>query len=522
MTQRDGRPTPDYSPPILSSEDLLARYGQGERDFSGITLNECTLMGVQLPQINLSHASLNIVNLSTANLSQSNLRRASLNVSRLSSTNFSHACMQGANINVANLIRAILVGADLSEASMIRTELLRADLSSANLQGADLTEADLREARLRWVNLQGGILNEADLRKANLTGVNLSGAQLHSANLTEAVLMGALLQGAEMRHCNLVKADLRGANLRGANLRWADLSGANLQEADLTDAKLSGAVLLGADLQGATLINTILVHADLTGVRLQQAYCLGGDFSGATLTGARLHGTLCQNLTVTDVVCRWIDLSPQGDQSQVQTFEPGQDLRALVNRQPPQVVLTLDTAMTLQDQAYLIECYGKLGQALPWFHRPPNVEVARRRTVLTFPVGQVRLLLAIAFLTTWPFQEGQALRPILIELASLPLEAAPARLQEKLLKTLEVTLAWVDETLAPFAPPAIAEEFLQAAIQIKVTHGDRQEMMLYHSPRFGVRHFPQEGNTPVTWHRLDMAPPPATYHTFLAALQQET
>jgi len=70
---------------------LLQKYAQGERDFSGISLNECTLSGAKLPQIILRGADLKVVNLSTANLCQSDLQGAVLNVSRLSGANLSQA-----------------------------------------------------------------------------------------------------------------------------------------------------------------------------------------------------------------------------------------------------------------------------------------------------------------------------------------------------------------------------------------------------------------------------------------------
>ncbi|MDA0674644.1 MAG: pentapeptide repeat-containing protein, partial [Cyanobacteria bacterium] len=106
-------------PDTLTPAELLARYDQGERDFSKVLLNECNLAGAQLPRIVLRQASLNIVNLSTANLSHGDLEGASLNVSRFSGANLSQARMCHVQLNVANLIRAILVGADLTEASMI-------------------------------------------------------------------------------------------------------------------------------------------------------------------------------------------------------------------------------------------------------------------------------------------------------------------------------------------------------------------------------------------------------------------
>lgn len=505
----------------LTPEKLLDRYAEGERNFTGATLNECNLAGAQIPHIILRQANLNIANLSTANLSHSDFQQASLNVSRFSGANLSQACLRQAQINVANMIRAVLVGADLSEASLIRSELLRADLSNANLNRANLTEADLRETRFRWAKLREATLNQGDLRKSNLMGANLEGAQLHAAHLGEAVLSSAVLQRAELRHANLVKADLRGANLRGANLRWADLSGAILHEADLTDAKLSGAILIGADLRGATLVNTTLVHADLSNACLQHAYCIGSDWSGATLTGVRLHGAICHNLVVTETTCDWIDLSPQGDQSDIHHFAHGDAIQTFFNRHPPQVQVVIDVAMTQGAHAQLAAAYGMLSEGVSWFKHPPNVEINRRRTVLTFQTEAEVTLMAIAFLAVWPFQDHRALRTSLLELVTTELSPLPPA-HGQILSTLEATLSQVDSLGGIDLRQQLEESpFFAAPLQVKLTNGSGQGLDLYHNPRFGVRNFPLDPSRIPQPTQLTAVPPLEDYRAFVDGFQPE-
>lgn len=510
-------------PDTLTPAELLARYDQGERDFSKVLLNECNLAGAQLPRIVLRQASLNIVNLSTANLSHGDLEGASLNVSRFSGANLSQARMCHVQLNVANLIRAILVGADLTEASMIRAELLRADLSNANLHRANLSESDLREARLRWTRLTGANLSQSDLRKSNLLGANLEEAQLYAAQMQESVLSGAVLQRAELRHAHMVRADLSGANLRGANLRWADLSGANLQEADLTDAKLSGANLVGAQLDGATLVNTTLVHTDLSRTSLQRVYCVGSDLSGATLTGALLSGATCYDLVTTETICEWVDLSPNGDQSQRQVFHHATDIQAFFNRRPPQVQVVIDVAMTQGAHASLTQTYHRLAEHLTWFVRPPDVEISHRRTVLTFKADRETTLMAIAFLATWPFKDCKAVRTALLGFVTAEKTApAPAAVPtQTILSCLEAAIATVDGLdLRQQRQELEQSSFFNAPIQVKLTNTAGQSLELYHNPRFGVRNFPPaQGMFPVQ-PRQDPFPHLEDYQSFVAGFRE--
>ncbi len=486
---------------VKTAADLLQQYAQGERNFAGVVLNECTLSGAKLPHIILKQASLKVVNLSTANLSHSNLQQATLNVSRLSGANLSQAQLQYAQLNVANLIRAVLVGADLSHASMIRAELLRADLSNANLTGVNLQEADLREARLRWAVLEKANLSQSNLRNSSLLGANLSGAQLHSVNLESANLSGAVLVKTELRHANLRSADLSSANLRGANLRWADLSGANLQDADLTEAKLSGANLTGARLSGVTLENTTLVHADLSRTDLQHMYCVGSDLSGAILTGAHLFGAICYDVKTMETVCDWIDLSPQGDQSQVRRFYDAVTIHRYLNRRPPQVKVVVDTALTQAAHASLAAAYGHMAQVVPTFSRPPNIEMTHRRTLLTFMPEAEAELSAIACLAALPFSDGTMVRNILADLITEgAARSQRSALQDAAHEHLYAAIAALDaHDWQPLHEKLARQPFFSAPLQVQLSNMRGQVLELYQNSRFGVRNLPlkEDGIFPV-------------------------
>ena len=473
---------------------LLKKYAEGERDFSDIILNECTLSGAKIPHIILQRACLKVVNLSTANLSHANLQQAILNVSRLSGANLSRSQLQQAQLNVANLIRAVLVGADLTAASLIRAELLRADLSNATLSHANLQEADLREARLRWARLDRANLSQCNLRNSSLLGADLTAAQLYSVSLEGANLSGAVLIEAELRHANLQSANLSGANLRGVNLRWADLSGANLQEADLTDAKLSGANLMGAQLTGATLENTTLVHADLSRTNLQKMYCVGSDLSGATLTGALVHGASCYDLQTADTVCEWLDVGPQGDHSQLRHFQSAAEIHTFLNHRPPQVQLVVDVALNHTAHRFLAEAYEYIGRTVLAFDRPPEIEINHRRTTLTFVAQAETMLLAIAYLATWPFQDSKAVTATLSDLITQGLER-PQRLptQDQAHEHLyDVMQSLERQELQALRQDLHEHPFFAAPLQAKLANAGGQALELYHNPRFGIRNLPPD------------------------------
>ncbi|HEY9737579.1 MAG TPA: pentapeptide repeat-containing protein [Trichocoleus sp.] len=490
----------------MNGQELLGKYAQGLRDFAGISLNECSLIGASLPQINLQNASLNVANLSSANLSYADLSGAQLNVTRLSGANLSQAKLRGSKLNVANLIRVILIGADLEEASLIRAEMVRAVLTQGRLVAANFSEADLREAHLDRADLRRANLTRADLRGSVLAGANLSQAILNGVDASRANFNGAVLKEVELRQGNLSQADLRGTNLKGANLRWADLSGANLSDADLTDAKLSGANLTGANLEGANLINTLLVHADLTHANLMQAACVGADLSGATLTGAKLFGAVRYGLTLSaETICEWIDLGPNGDQSRVARFASFEELDRFFNRSPAQVRVVTDSPLSSAAHQVLAAIGYQLSTLSPLFESPPSLEVSSRKTVQTYTVAQDMLLPALAYGAVLPFQDREAAQQIVRDClkqvqehgATQPEDGMARPMLSPMSGALTITaqrLGAIASSLpqlrAVSADPtvlAMVEAFFQAPIQVELINSSNQRLELYQNPRFGVR-----------------------------------
>lgn len=400
---------------LVKIYNLVKKYKEGERNFTGINLNEANLSRINLSQANLSDASLCVTNLSGANLSGINLSRANLNVGRLSQANLTGANLSRATLNVANLVRADLSDAILVETLAIRSELIRARLNNANLTKANLNGADLREARVGQANFSQANLSGANLRGVSGASTNLQRADLRRANLVKANLPKADFSHAEMRQTNLTYADLRQANLSGANLRWADLRGANLLGADLSGANLSGANLSGANLSRATLAKASLVHVDLTQANLIKADWMGADISGATLTGAKLYEVPRFNLKAEDITCEWVDLSANGDHTEVYQFNP-ETLKKFFNQVLPTVQVIVDAPLDLEANLVLAETYHHIAKEYPLLTHPPSIDTDLRRTVITFRIDREEYLFSMGCLAIFPFDDASKTQKNIVSL----------------------------------------------------------------------------------------------------------
>lgn len=483
----------------MQAEEILKKYSDGERNFSGINITEVNLSRANLAGINFSEATLSIANLSGANLSEANLTGAKLNVAKMSGANLTQAKFNGAILNVANLVRANLKGAEMIQVALIRAEMIRAEMTGANLQEANLSGADLREAQLKEVNLSGANLSEADMRGCSLVGANLQHATLSATDLSRSDLSGADLSDTELRHANLSRVNLNGANLRGANLRWADLSGANLRWADLSDAKLSGANLLGADLTNSTLTNASFVHADLTQANLIRVDWVGADLSGATLTGAKLFAVARYDLKTEGISCEWVDLSAHGDRSKIYRFTPEQ-AKKFFNQTPPTVRIIVDEPNDPEANLALANTYYQIYQQCHnvW-HYSPSIEVGFRRTQIIFKLDSDEQIFPTAYLAVLPFENARETQGNIVRLMkmlqgyaikshSLEVLKQIKQLSRALSQTMQMTQELKLEL--PKTSEGMKLNFLQAPIQVKITNSSDRTLEIYQDSNFGQRLIP--------------------------------
>ena len=466
----------------MKAEDVLKQYAAGSREFSALDLREINLGGANLSGADLSGADLSVANLAGANLSHADLSQTNLSVTKLNGANLSNAKLNGAKLSAANLTMADLREAKLVQAELIKAELTRSDLSGADLRGANLSNADLRDAKLRYANLSQTNLSRADLRHAILTEANLEQANLTSSDLSSTDLTGVDLNHAELRQTNLSRANLQGANLSGANLRWADLSG----------AKLSGANLTGADLSHATLLNATLVHVDLTRANLANADWSGADLSGSTMTGIKLHGVSPFGIKTTGATCRWLDLSQNGDQSQIYTFAT-ESCQEYFNEMPPIVEVVIDARLDTDANCALAVTYQQVARQCGFLAPPPEIEVHLRRTTLTFRLERDEQLLIAAYVAIFPFEDNkmtqQTLMDLLHQIPTQKLSQDAGKIQQfqQLVTVLSQQVQQVNAVkLLQSIPIALKKmTFFQAPTKTILVNSNNQRLTLYHNPKFG-------------------------------------
>ena len=494
----------------MNVREIIKKYAAGERDFCGLNLSELNLSTANLSGADLSDANLSVANLSGANLSGTNLSRAKLNVARLSGANLSQANLTQASLNVTNLIRTDLRKADITQATLIRAELIRAELSSANLKEANLSGADLREAALRQAKLSRATLSEANLRGALLTGAILEGANLNKADLSRADLSDSHLRDADLRQGNLNFANLRGADLSRANLRWADLSGADLRWANLCEAKLSGANLSGADLSHANLHNASLVHADLTQASLIKADWMGADLSGATLTGAKLYSVSRFGLKTTGITCEWVDLSPEGDRSEI-FYLSQEESQKFFNETQPTVRITVDAPLDLRANLALASSYYQIAQIYPVISKAPSLDIGVRKTTITFNIDNNADLLPLLYFAIIPFKDSDAIHrnilSLLKTLQSQNLEVLENKQQtvfKQLITNTRQVIAKIQtldlSKLSPQQRQPI--DFFQAPTNTVIINSSDQSLTIYHHPGFGKSWMNQSGSINQTKNHL--------------------
>ena len=146
---------------------------------------------MRLDDRSLEGANLKNVDLSRATLSGAILREADLSGARLCKARLVRADLSNAMLNQADLSRAILRRANLTGTSLCAANLGMADLRSTDLHGADLSHSDLRGARLSNANF-----SEVSLTRTNLLGAKLNGSCLYHAQLSESVFADVDLAGA--------------------------------------------------------------------------------------------------------------------------------------------------------------------------------------------------------------------------------------------------------------------------------------------------------------------------------------
>ncbi|MDB9527883.1 pentapeptide repeat-containing protein [Oscillatoria sp. CS-180] len=273
------------------------------------TCESCTLVEVDISEVDLSGALFKDSEISFSQLIRTSLVEVDLSNTQLYSTN-----MSGADLSRANLDDAILNGVTLDDANLTNT-----NLSSATIEGsfrnAILSGANFTNAQIRFANFTGSNLTNANFADANVTYINFINADLSNADLTQAtfeqIIYDTRTQFPEDFFPPESGAYLLGpyssvAGVRAYNLELADqdLTGIDFSEAQI-EADFSGTILNNANFEnavaylsiftGASLIDVRFCNAQLAGINLTDANLHGADLRGANLDGAVINNTNLQS-----------------------------------------------------------------------------------------------------------------------------------------------------------------------------------------------------------------------------------
>jgi uncharacterized protein YjbI with pentapeptide repeats len=119
-------------------EELLNRYGAGERNFAETVLTGAEMTNVDLSGIDLSNSDLGEIYMEDVNFTRANLR-----TSRIGQSAAIRCIFRDADLTEASMGFSYLAGADFTRAKLINAYLSGADMVGINLTHANLTGADL-------------------------------------------------------------------------------------------------------------------------------------------------------------------------------------------------------------------------------------------------------------------------------------------------------------------------------------------------------------------------------------------
>lgn len=212
---------------------------------------------------------------------QSSMTAAQVRATLRSAGAFGHANFSGKTLHNLTLDGLDFSGANFRGADLFETSFRTATLAGANFSSANLSAVKFNNAHLRGANLRDTTLltdaENADMREVNLSGANgyliATGADLSGANFARARLSPEMQnQPMGQLHTILSQADLTGANLTGTDLTSATLENTKLvrvkaHNTKFTDTDLGNADFTGADLTGADFSGADVAGARFIGIR---------------------------------------------------------------------------------------------------------------------------------------------------------------------------------------------------------------------------------------------------------------
>lgn len=152
---------------MTKDKELLARYANGERDFSGEDLREIKIEGLYEKPINLSNINFSNCNLEKAQFSFIEFSNCNFNFANLTSVYVWRLALKEIRFYQANLKNADLSccednchGLDFRKANLLNTKL-PGTLINSKFNSTNFKQAILRE----FTNFEGSNFSNLDLSK---------------------------------------------------------------------------------------------------------------------------------------------------------------------------------------------------------------------------------------------------------------------------------------------------------------------------------------------------------------------
>jgi hypothetical protein len=195
------------------------------------------------------------------------------------------------------------------------------------------------------------------------------------------------------------------------------------------------------------------------------------------------------NLKAEEITCEWVDLSANGDHSQIYKFD-AESLNKFFNQALPTVRLIIDAPLTLNANLALATIYHKIAQIHPILNHPPSVEIDSRRTTLTFQVNRETYLFTIGFLSILPFEDAAPTQKLLINLMrQIQEQTSSQKARTQVLGAMAEVVTKVNDlkqivrvTLNPST-----RQFFESSTQTVLKNSSQQELVIYRHPSFGRR-----------------------------------
>jgi hypothetical protein len=215
--------------------------------------------------------------------------------------------------------------------------------------------------------------------------------------------------------------------------------------------------------------------------------------TGATLTGAKLYAVSRFGLKTEGMTCEWVDLSPEGDKSEIFHLSSNGS-KKFFNETLPIVRIIVDAPLDLDANLVLASIYHKIAQLYPTLHTAPSIEIGARKTGITFRIDTNAELFTVAYFAILPFNDAAATHQNIIglvnTLSSQGLENLGIQERQRI-KQLATALSQAIEQIEAINPLQITSNlrastsFFQAPTHTVVSNSSNQSLNVYYHPAFG-------------------------------------